>query len=483
MSRLYGLFADLKNRPVLVVGGGTVANRKVMALLEADADITVGAPVITAELKQLQAEGRITHIAGRFDESWLEDCWLVVAATNDRALNRRVVDAANARRRFANVVDDAELSTFQVPAIVDRGPLQIAISTAGAAPVIGRRIRADLETRIDQATGSLVGLLSDFRGRIKDRFPDFNARRQFYEKLADGSILSLLRRRGATAAADALQSKLDQPTQPTKGRVILVGAGPGAAGLLTLDGLRALQQADVILHDRLASDDVLALARRDAHRINVGKAPGKHRHTQEQINALLVSEANKGQLVVRLKGGDPFIFGRGGEELQYLRRHSVDYEVVPGITAAGAAAAYTGVPLTHRDHAQSVRFVTAHCKQSLDNLDWQVFAQPQQTLAVYMGVAKAGYLQRQLLAHGRDAATPILFVENASRPEQRVVAGTLGTLTQVAAEHQVRAPALLLIGEVTALARELAWQGADVLPVVDETAGAVDGKLLQAAVS
>jgi uroporphyrin-III C-methyltransferase/precorrin-2 dehydrogenase/sirohydrochlorin ferrochelatase len=458
--KLYPLFADLAHRPVLVVGGGNVAARKVESLLAAGALVTVGAPVLGARLARQLADGRIHHHAGEFRDEWLAEAWLVVAATSDPALNQTVAAAAAARRIFANVVDDAALSSFQVPAIVDRSPLIVAISSSGAAPMLARQLRERLETLLDPALGPLAALAERFRARIRARHPALGARLRFYERLFDGRILGLLRRGQPTLAQATLESVLMADEAPRPGSVVLVGAGPGDPGLLTLSGLRALNEADVILHDRLVSADVLALARRDALRIEVGKSAGGHSTGQAQIHALLLEHARAGQRVVRLKGGDPFVFGRGGEELEFLRAHAIAYEVVPGITAALACAAYAGVPLTHREHAQSVRFVTAHCRASLDTLDWAALAQERQTLAVYMGVGELATLRDRLVAHGRAPTTPFALIENGSRPGQRVVTGTLAELPERAIAHKVGSPALLILGEVAALAGQLHWFGA-----------------------
>ncbi|MBA8888591.1 uroporphyrin-III C-methyltransferase/precorrin-2 dehydrogenase/sirohydrochlorin ferrochelatase [Dokdonella fugitiva] len=469
---LYPLFADLRQRAVLVIGGGAVAARKVEGLLRAGAAVTVGAPALDAGLAALAAEGRIRHRAGRYVDEWLDDggirdggssagrCWLVVVATDDATLNRRVAAAAERRRMFTNVVDDAELSSFHVPAVVDRAPLQIAISSGGAAPMLARLLRERLETVLDAALGPLAALAARFRTRIRARHPEPAARRRFYSSLFAGAVVDLLRKGQPALAEAALDAALRAPAAPAAGSVVLVGAGPGDPGLLTLKALRALNEADVILHDRLVGAGVLAVARRDATLVEVGKTGGAHSTAQDRIHALLLEHARAGRRVVRLKGGDPFVFGRGGEELEFLRARGIAYEVVPGITAALACAAYAGVPLTHRDHAQSVRFVTAHCRDSLDTLDWNALAQERQTLAVYMGVAGLDTLRERLLAHGRAAATPFALVENGSRESQRVVTGTLEQLPELANAHRVCTPALLIIGEVAALAGCLHWYGA-----------------------
>jgi uroporphyrin-III C-methyltransferase/precorrin-2 dehydrogenase/sirohydrochlorin ferrochelatase len=458
--KLYPLFADLSRRAVLVVGGGAVAERKVAALLGAQAQVTVNASALTPQLQRWAAAGRIAHRGDAFQEAWLERVWLVVAATSDTELNRLIAALAGLRRIFVNVVDDAALSSFHVPAVVDRAPLTIAISSGGEAPMLARLLRERLEALLDHSLGALATLAARLRRRIRLRHPDLAVRRHFYENLFAGPVAALLRRGRPDEARHAAEQALAAaPTAPA-GSVVLVGAGPGDPGLLTLRALRALNEADVILHDRLVSAEVLELARRDAERIEVGKQAGNHHTTQDEIHALLLEHARAGRRVVRLKGGDPFVFGRGGEELEFLRAQGIPYEVVPGITAAVACAAYAGVPLTHRDHAQSVRFVTAHCQASHDNLDWAALAQERQTLAVYMGVGELGVLQAQLVGHGRAPSTPFVLVENGSRAEQRVVTGTLANLVERAAFHAVRSPALLIVGEVAALAGSLAWFGA-----------------------
>jgi len=457
---LFPLFAQVSGRPVLVVGGGEVAARKVAALRRAGALVRVGAPALDARLRAWRDSGEIRHLEGKFHEQWLDDVWLVVAATDDAAVNRRVATAAQARRLWCNVVDDAQLSSFHVPAIVDRSPLLIAISSGGSAPMLARWVRERLERVLDGALGALARLLDDKRSAIRACHRHVATRRRFYERVLGGTVLGLLRSGRGAEAAREIDNALAQPATTHAGSVALVGAGPGDAGLLTLHGLRLLNEADVILHDRLVGAGVLDLARRDAQLIEVGKEAHNHHATQDEIHALLLLHARAGKRVVRLKGGDPFVFGRGGEELEFLRTHGIAYEVVPGITAALACAAYAGVPLTHRDHAQSVRLVTAHCKQSLDTLDWRALAAERQTLAIYMGVAQLGVVRAQLLAHGRAAGTPFALVENGSTAQQRVVTGTLDELEQLARRHEIRAPALLIIGEVAALAERLAWFGA-----------------------
>lgn len=470
--RYFPMFADLRGRRVLVVGGGEVAERKVRLLREAGARVALVAREISSadltrslggtpapEMASDDAGPSVAWVGTEFHDFHLDGVALVVAATDDAGLNERVATAARTRQLFCNVVDDAERSGFIVPAIVDRSPLVIAVSSGGVAPVLARHVRARLEALLDESTGALARLLEAWRGRIRRALPDVAARRRFYERVVEGRVAELVRSGRGGAAAEELARSLATPAAGSRGSVVLVGAGPGDPGLLTLNAVRALQSADVILHDRLVSDEVLALARRDASRVSVGKSARGHSVGQDRIHELMVEHALAGRRVVRLKGGDPFVFGRGGEELEVLARHGIPYEVVPGITAALACGAYAGVPLTHREHAQSVRFVTAHCGESVDTLDWQALAQPRQTLALYMGVAALGRIREQLLRHGRAPATPVAIVENGSRPDQRVTLATLDDLGDVAARGDVRSPALLVVGEVAALAARLHWYG------------------------
>lgn len=457
---LFPLFADLKGRAVLVVGGGAVATRKTEALLQAGAVVSVGAPELSDALMQLRHDGRIAHHAATFDAAWLDTAWLVIAATDDRTVNARVADAAGERRMLVNVVDDPALSSFQVPSIVDRSPLIVAISSSGVAPVLARRMRERIEALFDHTLGPLAALSAKFRLQIRRQRADMGPRRAFYDWLLDGPVAALLRQARPAEAEAALAAELARPAPAVVGSVVLVGAGPGDPGLLTLKALRALNEADIILYDKLVSPEVLSLSRRDAERVSVGKQPGEDHHaTQARIHALLVAHAQAGKRVVRLKGGDPFIFGRGGEELIHLRAHGVRYEVVPGVTAACACAAYAGIPLTHRGHAQSLHLATAHGAADTETIDWRAMARERQTLAFYMGVAQLETLTRQLTTHGRDAATPVAIVENGSRPEQRVLTTTLGELPDAARRHAVKSPSLLIVGEVAALAPQLSWFG------------------------
>lgn len=452
---LFPLFADLRGRAVLVIGGGNVARRKAEALLESGAEVVVAAHIIEPALRQWIVLGRVRQRDGEFQPEWLDGVWLVVAASHDRTLNRCVAEAASVRGIFVNVVDDAEASSFHVPARIRRGRLQVAVSSGGAAPVLARRLRERLESELDGSLGSLAELLARERARIRGRFPRAGRRRRFLEHLLDGEVPRLLRIGDHGGAHVAFERALDAGVPASRrGSVALVGAGPGDSGLLTLKALRALQEADVILHDRLIGPGVLELARRDAERIDVGKHVGEdHDATQARIHALMLRRARAGMRVVRLQGGDPLVFGRAGEELEFLRAHDIPHEVIPGITAAVASAAAARMPLTDRRYARSVTLMSPRGRTPLDD---EALAAVGQTLAIYMGVGELESLSRSLIENGRNPDTPCVLVENASLPQQRKLAGTLVELPALAREHAARAPALLIVGEVAAQAEHAA---------------------------
>ncbi len=459
--RYFPLFLDLAGKPVLLVGGGDVAARKFALLGDAGAAVTVVAPELGSALAAAQQCGAITHLAREFADTDIEGQWLIVAATDDRAVNAAVAAAATAARIPCNVVDDRELSSFIMPAIIDRSPVQIAVSTGGTSPVLARLIRERLETLLDGSLGTLAGFADRWRERVKARFADIGARRRFLSWMLTGPVAASLRAGRTERAEDLTRRALENQDGLPHGHVVLVGAGPGNAGLMTLQGLRALQEADVIVHDRLVSAEVLDLARRDAARFDVGKFVGGGGATQEEINALLVEHAQRGEYVVRLKGGDPFVYGRGGEEIDHLRRHGVSFEVIPGITAALAAGAYAGIPLTDRRHAQSVRFLTGNSDEQLAQFNFSDLAAGRETLAFYMSVGKLTSLRDKLLLSGVNAEMPVCLIENASRTEQRVVVTSVDAMQRDAATHQLKAPAMLIVGHVASAAAELQWFGHD----------------------
>ncbi|WP_429191317.1 siroheme synthase CysG [Aeromonas veronii] len=451
------IFCRLDNKPVLLVGGGEVAERKARLLLDAGAQLTVVAPELDPELAELAANGSIEWLAGEFAPAQLTGKWLVVAATDRREVNALVYQSANQARIFANVVDDPKRSSFIMPSIIDRSPLMVAISSGGKAPVLARLLREKLEALLPQHLGAVAAFAGSLRERVKARFASMGERRRFWERLLGADRLGQALARGDSASAHQLADNLFADESQSAGEVVLVGAGPGDPGLLTLHALRQMQQADVVVYDRLVSDEVMALVRRDAKRIFVGKQAGNHCVPQEGINQLLLEEAKKGQRVVRLKGGDPFIFGRGGEELETLVGTGIGFQVVPGITAASGCAAYAGIPLTHRDHAQSVRFVTAHGKGGARDLDWPLLAKDRQTLVFYMGLSSCATIREQLLAHGKAGNTPVALIERGTQPCQRVIRGTLDELHALAVG--VESPALIMVGSVVTLADRLAWFG------------------------
>ncbi len=452
------IFTKLDNKPVLVVGGGEVALRKCRAFLKARASVTLVAPWFCDELKEHAHNNEVTLIDAYFDESHLDGKMLVIAATDRDEVNNNVFELANARNVFVNVVDDQPKCTFIFPSIVDRDPITIAISSAGTAPVLARRLREKLETLIPHHIGPLATLVGGFRDKVKKRFKHFSDRRQFWEGVFDSSVVSKVQTGDTQAAQQQLEQMLDAKAEP-EGEVYVVGAGPGDPELLTLKALQLMQQADVVVYDFLVSDEIMELVRRDADLICVGKRLGDHSVVQDDTNQMLVDLAKQGKKVCRIKGGDPFIYGRGGEEVQVLAANNVNYQIVPGITAAAGCSAYAGIPLTHRDHAQAIQFVTGHCKKDGQELDWQSLAKANQTLAIYMGVIKSPHIQSELLKHGRKADTPVAIIENGTRKNQRVVTGQLGELADLIERNSIISPALLIIGEVAALHSQLAWFG------------------------
>lgn len=453
------LFTRLQGRHCLVVGGGAIALRKAALLARAGARVSVVAPAIGPELLQLAQRSNGSAQLRAYRAGDLDDVVLAIAATDDPKVNAAVSADAQARRVPVNVVDDPQLCSVILPSIIDRSPLLVAISSGGAAPVLARQLRARLESWIPAAYGRLAALAGRFRERVRGRIADPDQRRRFWEEVLEGPIAEMVLAGRDEAAAGALAEHLaaERP-RSAGGEVWLVGAGPGDPDLLTFKALRLMQKADVVLYDRLVAPQIVDLCRREAQRIYVGKARADHALPQQEINQLLVDLALQGRRVLRLKGGDPFIFGRGGEEIELLAQHRIPFQVVPGITAASGCACYAGIPLTHRDHAQSVRFVTGHLKDGSADLPWTELVQPNQTVVFYMGLVGLATICTQLIAHGRAADTPIALIQQGTLPQQRVITGTLADMVErVAAAEGVRAPTLVIVGEVVRLRRELAW--------------------------
>lgn len=452
------IFINVRDQKCLVVGGGKVAARKTILLQKAGGCVTVIAPTLDESLNEQLQQKKLTHCAEFFHDDHLDGAALVIAATNDDKINQHVSQAAKLRHIPVNVVDNPGLCSFIMPAIVDRSPILIAISSSGKSPVLARLLRAHLETVIPQAYNRLASYAANFREQVKKHFSHPEKRRIFWEKVFYGPFSEMVFAGKDRAAQDylvqALQGEIDDV--PT-GEVYLVGAGPGNPDLLTFRAMRLMQQADVVVYDRLVSPAILDMVRRDATRIYAGKKRNVHALTQESINTLLVRLAKEGKRVLRLKGGDPFIFGRGGEEIETLSSHHIPFQVVPGITAASGVASYAGIPLTHRDYAQSCIFVTGHFKNNRVDLDWPALARPNQTIVIYMGLHGLPILCRQLIAHGLAATLPAAIIQQGTTQQQKIVDGTLQTLPGLAAAAHLQPPTLIIVGDVVRLRQKLTW--------------------------
>jgi uroporphyrin-III C-methyltransferase/precorrin-2 dehydrogenase/sirohydrochlorin ferrochelatase len=454
------VFLELNGRCVLVAGGGEVAWRKVSLLLAAGARVRVVAPSLHTELARLRDEGRLEHVEGVFAPEHLQNAVFVIAATDQPEVNQAVSAAGQAQRLFVNVVDDAAASTAILPAIVDRSPVIIALSTGGRSPTLARQLRGQLEALLPERLGALARFAGALRARVRHVLPDAGGRLRFWERVLAGSVAGRVLAGDEQGAQALLEEQLAGAAENTaaardsRGEVYLIGAGPGDPDLLTLRAQQLLQQADVVLYDRLVSARVLERARREALRVFVGKQSGRHRVTQERIHALLLEYAGRGLRVARLKGGDPFVFGRGGEEMQLLRQAGIPVTVVPGITAALGAASAAGISLTQRGVAQSVTLITA-MGEGAEALDWRALAAPLQTLVFYMGVAQLPRIVERLIAHGAPASRPVAIVEQATLPQERLLVGTLATIAADASAARIGAPALLIVGDVAARACQL----------------------------
>lgn len=456
--RFLPIFMNIREKACLVVGGGQVAARKVYLLHRAGGRVMVIAPQLCEELQRWHAAGDIAYIDKKIEEADIEQQAIIIAATNDANVNETVSKWAQLRGIPVNVVDNPGLCSFIMPSIIDRDPVQIAISTGGASPVLARLLRAKLETFIPAAYGRLAKLVERFRERAKQRFSGSNQIRRFWEDILEGPIADMLVAGKDKAAEAALQKAIADTEVPVvAGEVYLVGAGPGDPDLLTFRALRLMQRADAVVYDRLVSAPILDLVRRDAEFIYAGKERDKHAIPQENINALLVRLAKEGKKVLRLKGGDPFIFGRGGEEIETLMQEGVPFQVVPGITAAAGCASYAGIPLTHRDYVQSCMFVTGHLKDGSIDLNWKALAHPKQTIVFYMGLKGVAELCKQLIAHGLDSHTPAALVEQGTTQNQKVHIGDLSSLPDIVEHKQVKPPTLIIVGEVVKLHEKLNW--------------------------
>ncbi len=442
-----------------MVGGGDVAGRKVQQLLRSNAEVLVIAPEVGAEIAALKQQGKVTHEAREFLPEDVAGCALVISATDASEVNRQVATSARANNVPVNVVDNPALCSFIMPSVVDRDPVQIAVSTGGASPVLARLLRVKLETLIPAGYGRLAAVVRNFRGRVKERLPNVNQRRRFWENVLQGPVVEMLFAGRETAALEALENELSgaAPADHKTGEVYLVGGGPGDPDLLTFRALRLMQQADVVLYDRLVAPAIVELVRKDAQRLYVGKQSDSHTVPQSELNQMLVTLAQQGKRVLRLKGGDPFIFGRGGEEIEELAAAGIPFQVVPGVTAAAGCASYAGIPLTHRDLAHSCLFVTGHLRDGKLGFNWEALLQPKQTIAIYMGIKGIDVLRQNLIERGMDPDTPAAIVQRGTTPEQKVYVGTVGTLAKIVADNEIKPPSMIIIGDVVKLHEKLSW--------------------------
>jgi uroporphyrin-III C-methyltransferase / precorrin-2 dehydrogenase / sirohydrochlorin ferrochelatase len=452
------VFLDINGKKCVIVGGGSVAFRKATLLARAGARIHLVSKSVSPALQQLLKPGAHNIRVGEFVGSDLDDASLVVAATDSRTTNETVSEYARIRNIPVNVVDEPELCSFIFPAVIERGAVSIAISSSGTSPILTRSIKEKFESQLPERTSDLADLLGSFRQRIKTLISNSRARLRFWERILDSEVPELVYSGKQEQARSAIDGMLrNHDSQSMQGEVYLVGAGPGDPDLLTLRALRLMQKADVVLFDRLVSQEILLKLRADAEKIHVGKARSKHAVEQEQINAMLVRLALEGKRVLRLKGGDPFIFGRGGEEIESLIQHHIPFQVVPGITAAAGCASYAGIPLTHRDHAHSVQFLTGHFSDSQSEPNWKNLLDSKQTLVFYMGLLNLASICAKLIEHGRESTTPVALIQQGTTRTQKVFTGTLLSLPEIVAAQEVRAPTLIIVGGVVSLREKLAW--------------------------
>jgi uroporphyrin-III C-methyltransferase/precorrin-2 dehydrogenase/sirohydrochlorin ferrochelatase len=459
--KYFPIFVDAKYIHCLVVGAGEVAARKCELLLKTPAKITIVAPWVSDTVAKLSASPNVTLIRRKYQTSDLACKQMVFVATDNEQTNQQIHDQAHAKGILVNVVDNTPLCKFITPSIVDRSPIIIAMSSGGVAPVLLRYLRQKLESVIPHNVKRLGTFSEKFRDKVKASLNSVTDRRYFWEDVLDGDIGENVLQGNTAQAAQQLDTALEKYASGDKpaGQVYLVGAGPGDPDLLTFRALRLMQKADVVVYDRLVSPDILELVRRDAEKIYVGKERSNHTIPQQDINDLLADLAKKGNRVVRLKGGDPFVFGRGGEEIETLIKHGIEFQVVPGITAATGAASYAGIPLTHRDHAQSVTFTTGHLRNNSIDLDWETLVKPNHTLVFYMGLTGLPIICEQLVAHGMPSNTPIGLVQSATRVDQKVVTGTLADIVAKPETALLKPPTLIIVGGVVSLHKKLNWFG------------------------
>lgn len=457
------IFLKSRNQPVAVIGGGVTAARKVDIFLRSNCDVTVYAKELGEELLRTYQSGQIKYSSEPITVEALQGCIVAIGASKDSAENTRLYELAKSVGVPINIVDNPAQCDFIMPAIVDRSPIVIAVSSSGTTPLLARLLRSRIETAIPAAYGRLAEFAGSYRERVKTMITDSKRRLRFWEVMTDGPIAECILSGKKDEAIELADNMLEQQSADdrhnTKGEVYLVGAGPGDPDLLTFKALRLMQQADVVLYDRLIGDGILDLVRREAERIYVGKIKDEHELPQGDISGLLVKLAKEGKRVLRLKGGDPFIFGRGGEEIETLSDNGIAFQVVPGITASHGCASYAGIPLTHRDHAQTCTFVTGHAKNGEPNLNWKALAQPNQTVVIYMGLSSLGQISRKLVEHGCDSDMPVAVIANGTRPNQKVVTGILSDISSLVEKENLPSPAIVIVGTVVFLRDKLSWYG------------------------
>jgi uroporphyrin-III C-methyltransferase/precorrin-2 dehydrogenase/sirohydrochlorin ferrochelatase len=452
------IFFNIKNRHCVVIGGGDVATRKINMLLKADADVTIVSPSLVEAIQVLLADGKVKVIKADYEKNQLMGACLVIASTDNQAVNKEVSRDAQALNIPVNVVDSPDLCTFTMGSIIDRSPVVIAISSEGNAPVLARYIRTKIETMLPAGYGRIAEIAGEFRDKVKLKFATTQQRRIFWEDVLQGPVVERVLSGQEQGARELLQHLIDAPDVTShKGEVFLVGGGPGDPDLLTFRALRLMQQCDVCVYDKLVSPEVMALVRRDAELIYVGKSRDQHTLPQEEINELLAKLALQGKRVLRLKGGDPFIFGRGGEEIETLMARGVPFQVVPGITAANGVSSYAGIPLTHRDYARACLFITGHLKDGTLDLDWVAMSRPSQTVVIYMGLVGLAQICEKLIEHGVSADMPVAVVQQGTTQRQKVVVATLADLAEKVTAVGLKPPCLTIIGEVVKLREKLSW--------------------------
>jgi len=463
--KYFPFFIELNNKSILLVGGGEVAERKLDLLLKANAKVTIVAPELTDYLEGFLKDKNVTYIKETYNSDILEkgNYIFIIAATNDEVINKKIANDANKHNILVNVVDKPEICDFIFPSILERGPITVAVSTGGSSPVLARMLRTKLETMVPGGYGKLAKIISENRVAIRKKLKNSKLNRIFWEHMLNSKFVELILNGKNKKAIEYLNLAIDEFDEQKKseGEVYLVGAGPGDPDLLTFRALRLMQQADIVLYDRLVHPSIIDLVRRDAQKIYVGKERDHHSVRQEEINKLLVKYANAGNRVLRLKGGDPFIFGRGGEEIDSLVEENISFQVVPGITSASGCSAYSGIPLTHRDHAQSCIFVTGHQKDGNLNLNWEKLIQPNQTIVFYMGLVSIDIICSELIKHGMESSTPCAIVQQGTTPNQKVFVSTLEDMPKLAEKEKPIAPTIFIIGNVVNLRDKLNWFNSD----------------------